>query len=141
MFLFKGTAWRLRISSMLQRTVRTPSSLLQQRLNLENEIKLCFTTWKLHLEKIDHFLHVKRKLKTTAPHKSFLCTLASTLFLLEGELTFVGSCHFIRFGRGIFDSVVVFYKECSFMFKEIIHILQKKKDKLKILRFHSLCVV
>lgn len=55
------------------------------------------------------------------------------------KLTFMWSCHFIRFGRGIFDSVVIFYKECSLMFKEVIHILQKKKEQLKKEDFtHSL---
>lgn len=45
---------------------------------------------------------------------------------ISRQLTFVGSCHFIRLERGILDTVMVFYKECSFMFKKIIYILYAK---------------
>lgn len=67
---------------MLHQAVLTPSSLLQQSLNLESQLELLLTL-KVTLGEMNSFSHAKRKLKTTSPHEQLLYTLTSTIFTLE----------------------------------------------------------
>lgn len=137
LFLFKQTVWRINVSSVLHQAVLVPSSLLHQSLNLESQIELLMTL-KATLGEMNSLFTCKKKTKNYLSSQTTSVHVYQYYFHPGKKLTFMWSCHFIRFGRGIFDSVVIFYKECSLMFKEVIHILQKR-GTIKKPGFHPLC--